>query len=81
MNEYLIVAKAKLLSRRLCTLPDPPSPVTYMLWHKSFFSQREDMDPLKFDDEQFKLGKCNASNFREYGMCNSSSLPKSIARE
>ena len=44
MNEYLIVAKAKLLSRRLCTLPDPPSPVTYILWHKSFFNQREDME-------------------------------------
>lgn len=44
MNEYLIVAKAKLLSRRLCTLPDPPSPVTYMLWRKSFFNQREDME-------------------------------------
>lgn len=39
MNEclivgLLIVAKAKLLSRRLCTLPDPPSRVTYMLWNK-----------------------------------------------
>ena len=44
MNECLIVAKAKLLSRRLCILPDPPSPVTYMLWHKSFFNQREDME-------------------------------------
>lgn len=27
MNECLIVAKAKLLSRRLCTPPDPPRPL------------------------------------------------------
>lgn len=45
MNECLIVAKAKLLSRRLCALSDPASPVRYMLWHtvRSFFNQRKDM--------------------------------------